>query len=44
MKKIPVMWGGVFATFAPNLILKDNVGDYVGDVDIEQTRFFNSSD
>ena len=29
LKKIPVMWGGVFATFAPHLIMRDNVGDYV---------------
>lgn len=29
MKNIPVMWGGVFATFAPHLILRDEVGDYV---------------
>ncbi len=29
MKKIPIVWGGVFATFAPQLILNDNVGDYV---------------
>jgi len=29
MKKIPIVWGGVFATFAPQLILKDNVGDYI---------------
>ena len=29
MKKIPILWGGVFATFAPQLILKDNVGDYI---------------
>lgn len=29
MKDIPVMWGGVFATFAPHLIMRDNVGDYV---------------
>ena len=29
MKKIPIMWGGVFATFAPHLILRDNIGDYV---------------
>ena len=28
MKKIPIIWGGVFATFAPHLILKDNIGDY----------------
>lgn len=28
-KTIPVMWGGVFATFAPGLILNDDVGDYV---------------
>jgi anaerobic magnesium-protoporphyrin IX monomethyl ester cyclase len=27
--KIPTILGGVFATFAPELILKDNVGDYV---------------
>ena len=25
MRKIPIMWGGVFATFAPHLILRDNV-------------------
>ena len=29
MKKIPIIWGGVFATFAPHLILKDNIGDYI---------------
>ena len=29
MKKIPVMWGGVFATFATKIILNDNIGDYV---------------
>ena len=29
MKKIPIIWGGVFATFAPQLILRDNVGDHV---------------
>ena len=29
MRKIPIMWGGVFATFAPHLILRDNVGDYI---------------
>lgn len=29
MKKIPIMWGGVFATFAPQLILRDNIGDYI---------------
>ena len=28
-KKTPVLWGGVFATFAPDLILRDNVGDFV---------------
>lgn len=28
-RNIPVMWGGVFATFAPELVLRDNVGDYV---------------
>lgn len=28
-KKVPVLWGGVFPTFAPEIILKDNVGDYV---------------
>lgn len=28
-KNIPVLWGGVFATFAPDLIFRDNVGDYV---------------
>jgi anaerobic magnesium-protoporphyrin IX monomethyl ester cyclase len=26
---IPVIWGGVFATFAPEWILRDSVGDYV---------------
>ncbi len=29
MKKIPIVWGGVFATFAPQIILQDNIGDYV---------------
>ncbi|MDB5810208.1 MAG: Radical superfamily enzyme YgiQ family [Betaproteobacteria bacterium] len=29
LRSIPVMWGGVFATFAPQLILNDNVGDFV---------------
>ena len=29
MKKIPIIWGGVFATFAPQIILKDDIGDYV---------------
>ena len=29
MKKIPIMWGGVFATFATEIILNDNIGDYV---------------
>jgi radical SAM superfamily enzyme YgiQ (UPF0313 family) len=29
LRKIPVLWGGVFATFAPKIILKDDVGDYV---------------
>ena len=29
MKKIPIVWGGVFATFAPQLILNDNIGDYI---------------
>jgi anaerobic magnesium-protoporphyrin IX monomethyl ester cyclase len=28
-RKIPVIWGGPFATFAPQLILRDNVGDIV---------------
>lgn len=28
-KTTPVLWGGVFATFAPDFILRDNVGDYV---------------
>lgn len=28
-KKTAVMWGGVFPTFAPGLVLRDNVGDYV---------------
>lgn len=26
---IPVIWGGVFATFAPQMIFKDQVGDFV---------------
>ena len=29
MKKIPIVWGGVFASFASQIILNDNVGDYV---------------
>jgi radical SAM superfamily enzyme YgiQ (UPF0313 family) len=29
VRKTPVMWGGVFATFAPAVIMADNVGDYV---------------
>jgi len=29
LRTTPVLWGGVFATFAPDLILRDNVGDYV---------------
>jgi anaerobic magnesium-protoporphyrin IX monomethyl ester cyclase len=28
-RKIPTIWGGPFATFAPNFILRDNVGDFV---------------
>jgi radical SAM superfamily enzyme YgiQ (UPF0313 family) len=28
-RKIPTIWGGPFATFAPQLILRDNVGDFV---------------
>ena len=28
-RNIPVLWGGVFATFAPELILRDDVGNYV---------------
>ncbi len=28
-RKIPTVWGGPFATFAPEFILRDNVGDFV---------------
>jgi len=28
-RKIPVLYGGVFATFAPEVIFRDDVGDYV---------------
>lgn len=28
-KKVPTLWGGVFATFAPEVILRDDVGDYI---------------
>jgi radical SAM superfamily enzyme YgiQ (UPF0313 family) len=28
-RKIPTIWGGPFATFAPEFILRDNVGDIV---------------
>ena len=43
MKKIPIVWGGVFATFAPQLILNDNVGDYVcmGEGDKAMIEFCN---
>jgi len=29
LKDIPKIWGGVFATFAPQIILNDNVGNFV---------------
>ena len=29
LRSTPIMWGGVFATFAPQLILQDDVGDFV---------------
>ncbi|WP_406430650.1 B12-binding domain-containing radical SAM protein [Streptomyces sp. NBC_00631] len=28
-RRIPTIWGGPFATFAPDFILRDHVGDYV---------------
>ncbi|MDA2932768.1 B12-binding domain-containing radical SAM protein [Acidobacteria bacterium AH-259-D05] len=28
-KKVPALWGGVFATYAPEVIISDEVGDYI---------------